>query len=410
MKKQRPISSEDVGRAVSEVKGHPESSSLGLLAHDVLSRQAEGRTLFAGKEFVSQRVVAHSVERDLADTAFGNLVTILERGPVDNLECALVAAFAVGGFAHAVASLSAPEREASVERFVAHADWLDMCSPYRLYGFVHVLLDEQVQEAICQAICRAILAAEADGLASDPQERARTAVRLTALVEASTPAASQALQTLADKAGDPHTRAVVQTAVEQTARPPELRVIGRIGRVPSSSFSAVLRWVSGWALLSWVGRVLARSLDMRREAELELHDGALRVRRRTQLLGRMTSETEERNRLDLLQGAERSVRYPALHLLVGMVSLSVGILFGGIFLFDALVTGDRILLVVGLVVLAGAGLDLVLDTLRPGWSRRVALQIQTRGSRKLRIVDVPLHEADRFLDELSRRFEKRDKR
>ena len=181
---------------------------------------------------------------------------------------------------------------------------------------------------------------------------------------------------------------------------------GREGRLPGAGPGTVLRWASGWALLSWVGRVLLLALGYRREARIELADGWLRIQRATVFRGRVIRESEERRSLRSLVAASRLVRYPSLHLVVGALSLSVGILVGGLFAWDALRFGDRALLLVASLIFAGAGLDLVLDVLVPGRARRVCLDIRVEQGSGLRLVGVPLEEADRFLGELSRALER----
>ena len=79
----------DLDRVIKAVEGAKCRRALGALALDVLSRQAEGRTLFAGEAFVEKRAAAHEVARKEADTAAGNLVGVLERGAKQPLERAL---------------------------------------------------------------------------------------------------------------------------------------------------------------------------------------------------------------------------------------------------------------------------------------------------------------------------------
>ena len=58
-----PAGDEDVERAAAEAVGHAERRGLGALCFEVLSRQAEGRALFAGREFVEARAREHAVDR-----------------------------------------------------------------------------------------------------------------------------------------------------------------------------------------------------------------------------------------------------------------------------------------------------------------------------------------------------------
>src|SRR5687768_15842055 len=93
----------DVEHALPAVKAAAERKKLGALAYDVLSRQAEGRAVYAGQPMIRARAEEHGVERDAAATEAGNLVSILERGAETPIERALVAAFAVSGLGDALA-------------------------------------------------------------------------------------------------------------------------------------------------------------------------------------------------------------------------------------------------------------------------------------------------------------------
>lgn len=176
---------------------------------------------------------------------------------------------------------------------------------------------------------------------------------------------------------------------------------GREGRIPRSGLGALLRWASGWALLSWTGRLLLRALGWRREVRIELSNEILSIRRTTLFRGRVIREAEERRSVRTVLAASRQVRYPALHLAVGAFSLAVGVLVGGLFAWDALRFGDRTLLFVASLIFAGAGLDLLLDILVPGRAGRVCLDIRVEQGRGLRLVGVPLGDADRFLNEIA---------
>ncbi len=179
-------------------------------------------------------------------------------------------------------------------------------------------------------------------------------------------------------------------------------VSGREGRIARSGPLALLRWLSGWALLSWAGRLLFFALGWRREVSVELSDGVLSIRRVTAFRGRVVRESEEKRSLGSVLAASRQARYPTLHLAVGAFSLAVGVLVGGLFAWDALRFGDWTLLVMSSLVLVGAGLDLLLDILVPGGASRVGLDIRVEGGSGLRLVGVPLPDADRFLKALAR--------
>src|SRR5690606_38785546 len=163
------------------------------------------------------------------------------------------------------------------------------------------------------------------------------------------------------------------------------------GRAPGKGSLEVLRWLSGWAILAWIARALAFVLGLRRSVEVRLGAEAIEVRTKVSLLGRVVRESDETWRLESIEGAGRHVRYPAIHRLVGALALSVGVLFGGLVLFDGARSGELVLLMLAsAIVLGGAGLDLALDVLVPARRGRVAVDLCARSRRPLRLTRVPV--------------------
>jgi hypothetical protein len=281
---------------------------------------------------------------------------------------------------------------------------LEGCTPYRVYAFVTELVEPETGVEIWEAVASAVLAEDGGERGARPGARARNAVRLTALARAAASGGRQALGSVADGAQDPHTRAVALAAVGEARRGEVFRVEGRTGRMPVGGIRAVLRWVCGWAVLSWLGRMLLGIVRVKRDVELEIIDDALWVRRQTEILGRVIRRGEEMHRLSTVEAAARRVRYPALHLLLGALSLSAGVLLGVLFFYDALRIGDWVLFLAALVIFLGAGLDLLLDTLFPGRAGRVSLVIRTATGARLCVTGVDVSGAERFLSELSRRI------
>jgi hypothetical protein len=182
---------------------------------------------------------------------------------------------------------------------------------------------------------------------------------------------------------------------------PATRLSGRPGPPRRGTARTLLRLVTGIAALSWLLRFVGRLVGVRREAEVELVPGGLVLRTRIELLGRTVREREERFTMAALAGVAREVRYPMLHLVVGLLALSVGILLGGLLAFDALVTGETIiLLVAAALILIGGGLDLALDLLVPARAGRVSLDLSLLPARTIRIERVPTDSVDRFVDAL----------
>src|SRR4051794_33983556 len=121
---------ETLDRVLLEVRTHAHGARLAALCFDVLSSQAEGRTLYAGRRIMRVRAAAHRVSRSEADSELGNVITILERGPERMPEWALIAAFAVRGLELKLAEAGTGEHREVVERFARHADWLELSTPF----------------------------------------------------------------------------------------------------------------------------------------------------------------------------------------------------------------------------------------------------------------------------------------
>ena len=396
----QPVRTPDVERALEALRRTKARAPLAALAFDVLSRQAEGRTFFSGAKFVKARAEEHGVTREQAQTESGDLFAILERGAKEPLERALVAAFAVAGLASALED--AEDAEKKTWRFVRHADWLEVSTDYAIHPFIDTVLDSGAAAQVWKEIAQAVVddAAGRDG--ERPEVRAKNAARLTSLAASSSTAARDALREVIRSAAlDEPTRLLASTlagdGAEEGARVSP-RLEGLLGRAPRSGAIELLRWVSGWALLSWLLRGIAFVLGVRRRAELRLSGGALEVKTRVTLLGRVVREGEETWRIDALEGAGRRVRYPTLHLLVGAIGLSFGVLFGGLVLFDGVRSGELVLVMIACgLLLGGAALDLALDVLWPGSKGRVVVDVSTRTRRPLRLTRVPLEQADAFL-------------
>jgi hypothetical protein len=144
---------------------------------------------------------------------------------------------------------------------------------------------------------------------------------------------------------------------------------------------------------------------LRRELEVELHGEALQVRSRTSLMGRTLRSTEAYYDVWRVTGAFRRARFALLRSVVGILSLSLGVLLGGYLVFDGARGGAPLLLWVGAGVVAlGCSVDLALNVLIPARGARVDVQVDLRGARSLRLGRVQQADADRLLHALSLRL------
>jgi len=405
MTDQQPWSIEDIDIAVNEVQSHVHGEALALMARDVIRYQAQRRNMNLTKKFIKQCARHYNLNREKAQTELGNLIAIFERGPLAHFESALCVAFAVRGFGAAMSQIDDAKRHEAIQAFLVHADWLEMCSPYRVYCFFDRLLDGRLLKAIYDCMAQLILEEEARGRSSEPAIRACNTIRLTALTRAKTTVSEEALQKIARSTTDRFTRAFLTSEAAGFVPVDTVRIDGTIAHIPEGLFRVGIRWVSGWALLSWIFRMVLKTIGYRQEIELVLSEDSLSIERRTTVFARLIRRAQEVIRIGVIEGGARYVRYPAFHLLIGALSLTFGILMGGMFLFDGVFAGDSALLLAAFVVLLGAGLDLALDTLIPSRRGRVSIEIRIAKRKKIQIAGVPIDSAERFLMRFRKRLE-----
>ena len=401
----------ELERAVTCLREHPRGTALGGFAYAVLSGQSERRLAPASASVLQSAAQEFGIEREQAATPAGNVFTILEQGPNNTLEAALVGACAVAGFGElclAAATGARGDRRSAAWSFVGHLSWIELATPYRITPFLGVLLPGEVLGMVEDALLAAILSEDASANPEqDGAARARNAARITSLARAQSDAARTGLARVRDLAKDPATRAVAQALlgeVQRTDSAQPLRVQG-LARTPTRRWPlAVLRWITGVALISALYRGLCFLVALRREAEIELEGGLLRVRGRTTFLGRTVRSTEACYTLDRISGAFRRARFALLGSAVGVISLAFGILIGGHLLFDGSRGGAPFLLIAGATaVLLGAALDLGLEILLPARAGQVEVQVDVLGARSVRVSRVPLSDADRLLAALAER-------
>ncbi len=399
-----PIAADDVRRAVDRARVHPHASAVAALAFDVLSRQAEGRLLLAGKKLAETRARAAGVDPEQARCDGVDLLGVIERGPRSRAERALLSAFAVLGLGAKLEAAKGAERREILARFVQHADWLETASPYAVYPFVPSLLDDAQADATWKAVGDALVAAQE----TTPAARARDAARLSALSLAGTDASRRECERVARDALDPVLRALAAGLLggaPAAAPRGTSHLAGRLGYVPRASLGHAVMFVTGLAAIAWLLRLVGRVIGLSREVEIDLGERSLRIHKRTAILGRSIRESEEVHALSAIAGAARRVRYPALHLVVGLLATAIGILVGGLLFFDGVWAGEAVLALYGAVaVIVGAGLDLGLSILWPARKGRVAFELCFASRRTLRLARVPAEDAERFLSALERRI------
>jgi hypothetical protein len=391
-------------RALDEVKSHAQGARLGALCFDVLSRQAEGKALYSGRKLMRARASTHRVSRSSADTVFGNLLAILERGPERANEWLLIGGFAVRGLEDKLNESAAGERSEVSARFARHADWLELSTPYALYAFVPRLLSEANQDALVEALEAVVLAPVES--AQLPAYRARAMLRMHVLASIERPAARIALARVVEMVQDDLVQAVAQRVLGAgpTPIPEGFELKGVWGRVPRLSLGRVLSYFTGLPLLVGLSRVIAFGLGLENSARVRLEQEAVYVRRETFLFGRLLRMSDATYALRDLECATREVSMPLFQVLFGAASLAVGSVLAIVWLSNALARGDRTLLGSAIVALCvGVGLDLLLA----GWGRmghdRAGFEMFVDGQRVAALRRVDSQRAQRLVEQIARR-------
>ncbi len=386
-------------RAVGVVRAHPARDALGGLSFDVFSRQAEGRVLFAGREFIEKRAAEHGVTRDGAQTEAGNLLDVLERGPSSAPDRALIVAFAVHGLGVRIRESSPEETSSIIARFVRHVDFFELATPYVVFPWIDLVLPDDLAASVWHEVAQTMTDEDASGI---HRARARNAGRLSALAASSSKVAHDELgRAIESPRLDAPSRALALALRGDATSTPRkhVQIRGQLASKRRSPVMRLLRWVSGWALLAWLVRGIGALFGFRHEIEMTIGGKELDVREMRFVLGRKIQESTSTLAIDSIASVRRTARYPALRLSVGVVALSIGLLFGGLVMFDGARSGELSLMLAGAgLALLGTLLDLVIDVVGPGLRARVSLELWARSGRVLRIARIPLDDADRFLE------------
>jgi len=375
-------------RAYDALAQHPRIADLVAIARASMTSAFEARRPDAQPERVAQLAAELKVSRQEADTPFGNALAVLERGPEDDAESALACALA----AHAVA-MHPPRGRDDEARAADELLWLAAHTAFDATG----LLDRALGDA-------------ATGMWDAVVERIRRIDRRTlpslgrgeALVGAVALAAGAAKQAaaLAAEVRDPKVARVLGAAREAS---PPAPLSGELAPAPRGPIATALLAMTGVLLVEHLARLVGRlALAYRKPAEVVLaDDGAVRVRWRTEMLGRTLRDRDVVVPRTALVRATREVRYPRLATYAGLLALAIGSYLGVSAFVDGVRAASPSLLASGLaIVTLGLALDFVLSSLAPGARGRCRVLLVPRDGAKLCVAGVDTRSADALLARL----------
>jgi hypothetical protein len=404
------LGAEELARAVGCVSTTSHARALGLLAYQVIAAMADAHSLSCDRRLLRARVANLKIKAANAKTGLGDVLSMLEHGPHGATEAACLSAFAAHGFITTLSELPDSEKPDAAERLVGRLDFLELATEFRIVACLRELLVTAERDIVTlwrQALFQAVLRDDVSSTGVDGPTRARNTLRMTALAQVRGEESTLLLRSLRDCARDAALRALAagllsEPLAKDVASSSCARVAG-IAAAPSRSLpAALLRWLTGFAALQALQRLLFWLIFVRRELELELRDGALWAHWHTTFWGQTVRSKEACYELQRVTGAFRRARYALLRSVVGVLSLSLGVLIGGYLLFDGARGEAPWLLVVGPALIAtGAAVDLVLNVLWPARDARVDLQVDLREAASLRVGRVSQADADRLLEALS---------
>ena len=336
------------------------------------------------------------LRREDADTRFGNVLDVLATGGEGSAERALAAAL----WAHAVAE-SPRTRTEDEDRLAGDILWLATHSAFDATPLLDRALGEDAGD---------IWAAIADRIRRIEQGKGGALGRGEAVVGCAALAASGADKAKALSAGllrevkDPVLLRVLATS--ERASSDIVRIDGELIAPPRGPIVTAFLAFSGILFAVHAARIVARlALAYRRPAEVSLSESGVRVKTRTEMLGRTLREREDVIPRSGLVRVVREVRFPRAAFYAGLLALALGSYIGVRAFVDGVRAASPSLLLVGLgIVAVGIGADFVLGTLLPGARGRCRVAFVPRKGRTLCVADVDARRVD---DALSRSLARR---
>ncbi len=319
-----------------------------------------------------------------AETPFGNALKVLGTGPEGEAERALAAAL----WAHAIAE----DRRDDEERLAGDVLWLATHTAFDATPLLDRALGEDADDLWTSIGGRIRRVDEGRGTSLG---RGEAIIGCAALTASDSAKARQIASDLAPKLKDPTlARLLAGTAAATPAR--EIVLEGEAIAAPRGPVVTTLLALTGILFVMHAVRLLARvALAYRRPAEVFLSDAGVRMKSRTELLGRILREREHVIVRSGLVRVVREVRYPRAAFYAGLLALALGSYVGVRAFSDGVRAASPSLLLTGLViVILGIAVDFVLGSVIPGNRGRVSISFVPRSGATLCLADVDAARAD----------------
>ena len=210
-------------------------------------------------------------------------------------------------------------------------------------------------------------------------------------------AARKVATDLSTRLHDPTLKRLLAGAAEAPSR--EVRLVGEAVAAPRGPVLTAFLAVTGLLFVMHAVRLIARfALTYRTPTEVSLTDAGVRIRTRTEMLGRTLREREHVIVRAGLVRIVREVRYPRAGFYAGLLALALGSYVGVRAFVDGVRAASPSLLLTGLVIVViGIGADFVLGSLLPGAQGRVRVAFVPRTGKVLCVADIDATRADAAL-------------
>lgn len=385
-------------RAYDALLQHPRAADLAAIARSLMTAAVQVKRAERRPDHVAKLAAEMRLGREQAATPFGNALDVLQRGPEDDAERALVCALA----AHVVA-LHPPKDREEENRLASDLLWLATYTHFDATGLIDRALGEDAMglwNAIAERIRRV------DQGALPELGRGEALVGGVALASSRARAAvDQAASLAADVRDRKLARVLVRAPPAGEAIEP---MVGELAPPPRGPVATALLAMTGVLLVMHAARLFGKvALAYRRPAQVtsleEGEGGGVRVHWRVELLGRTLRDRDVVVPRAALVRATREVRYPRIALYAGLLSLAVGSYVGVSAFVDGVRAASPSLLASGIaIVAAGLALDFVLTSAWPSARARCRLIFVPRDGATLCIGDVSASRADAILARLAR--------
>ena len=400
-----------LAQAVAAARAHAHAAKISEVAADVAARVADAHSRHATAtdiELIAQRV---GLEPKDAQTDFGNVLAILERGTEDPAERAIVAAFVAAGV---VRSIEAKPLTGEERRWAERLCYLAAHAGFDPFAAFPDGVDPKVLRELYRAVAEH--ARQIDLGKTPSADRAELLVAVAALADAVDALGpgdelAQVVSRLGADVADPTAARIISApaadapATVVASAPSGASLKGHLAPLPRGPFLTFLFAISGWLVLRSLGILLARYvLSLKRDARIELTAQGLDIDAKVGLLGREMKKINAHYPATGLASITREVRFPSINVYVGLAALLLGTYTGVTFLAWGVPSQSPRLIAYGLLtLLLGVVLDLLITSLVPGVRGRCRIVVVPKRGSRVCIGGVDAAAADRLLNDLARR-------